>query len=451
MKRILGIMTLASVALFAQDAAPQAEEAATNAITAQGAETINADMQAQIIAQPGELMEQVFEDYAKERKINYGTPNARGTVYITGKADVIANVNSANFVKSRTMAFERANQDAVAKMIMQIAGQESVESLREFFSDESSNKYEKPVTLTEVKTTLTDKISLLTEAAVDKALQKLDVPEEEYKGKSEAVKKNLFTDSIIKSSVRKAIFASSGFLTVQTFETRTEDGRYTIGVVLRYDADCKEIAHCLFKKQRPVITRDGGLTIEEALPTTEEMLTQFGVRLYFDETGMPSLLSFAQFGSAETSTDQRRQQRAMEHAMRQAANLANQQLTTYINSSIRVSEASEISESETEDIIFKEDEEAMAKNVTEYIDRLKETSKVTGFDSMAGRSTVYNKTLQHPSGHKISVVVIRWSFTQLDAARAIIEGKRPEQPKQPAKQTVNPENSGVRKGRTYDF
>jgi hypothetical protein len=181
------------------------------------------------------------------------------------------------------------------------------------------------------------------------------------------------------------------------------------------------------------------------------MLTQFGVRLYFDETGMPSLLSFAQFGSSETSTDPRRQQRAMDHAMHQAENLANMQLTTFINTSISVTEASEISETETEDITFGEDDNGVMKSAVEYIDRICKNSKVTGSDTMAGRSTVYKRTLQHPSGHKVAVVVRRWSFGQLDMVRAIIDGKRPEQPKPPAKPAVKPEDSGVRKGRTYDF
>ena len=66
------------------------------------------------------------------------------------------------------------------------------------------------------------------------------------------------------------------------------------------------------------MVRDGGLTVAQVLPPEDEIVNNFGVRLYFDETGTPALLSFGQFGSSYTGKSERMAERAEEQAMRQA-------------------------------------------------------------------------------------------------------------------------------------
>ena len=447
-KIIIGITVLTSGLVFAQEPATAPEAGASTPISASGAESINKDVTTHISAK--EMMEQVFADYAKERGISYGVPNARGTTYFHGSASVKANGNSASFVKSRTMAYETAYQDAVAKLVMDLTGQEMIKSVRELFDDESDDRLEAPATLAETETGIMKKIQVLTEAKLDQGLTKLGIDPAKYTATSPEAKKQLYKDSLFKSSVRKAFYAASGFLPVQTFETRTENGRFTVGVVIRSDADCTEIAKCLKLKQRPLIIRENGLRIEEALPTDEELLTQFGVRLYFDETGYPSLLSFGQWGSAYTGDNERRRERAMESAMSQAEAIANEQLTAFINSKIAVYEATERGEIEEESLRFKNDGSTTEEDFMKIIDRVAKSSTVTGSDSMIGRSTVLKKTLKHPSGQNICMVVRRWSFSQLESARAIINGKAPA----PVKKTSEPVKTGdrgVRQGRTYDF
>ena len=440
-KALLTVALLAPAVLSAQEpAAP---------ISAEGAESINKDMTTFVSSK--QMMEEMFAEYANERKIEYGVPNAKGTTYFCGSATVKGNVKSPSFIKSREMAYEIAYQDAMAKLVMDLTGQEMVKSVREYFDDQSDDRLEMPKSYEEAETGILKKLAVLTEAKVDQGLVKMGIDPSKYNNAKPEQKKQLFKDSLVKQSTRKAFYSAAGFLPVQTFETRTANGVYAIGVVIRSDADCTEIAKCLKAKRRPTISRETGLAIKDALPTDQELLTQFGVRLYFDETGTPSLLSFGQWGSSFTGTDERKIERAMESAFAQAESVANEQLTTFINSKISVAEASERGEIEDETLVASGDAAVREEAVVKIIDRIAKSSTVTGGDSLIGRSTVLKKTLVHPSGHKVAVVVRRWSFGQLEAARAILNGGR-----RPAKAEAKPlnvqsEDSGKRKGRSYDF
>lgn len=450
MYRYYGVAALVAACAMVPAVAQEGEVVAgTAAISAEGAESINADVTTYVSSK--EMMEEMFADYAKERGIEYGVPNEKGTTYICGASTVKANVNSTSFIKSRAMAYEIAYQDAIAKLVMDLTGQEMIKSVREYYDDQSDDRLEMPKNYADAEKGVFKKLKVLTEAKIDEGLVKMGIDPAKYTNYGPDQKKDLFKDSLIKQSLRKAFYSASGFLPVQTFETRTEKGVYTIGVVIRSDADCIEIAKCLRAKKRPAICRESGLTIKEALPTDEELLTQFGVRLYFDETGTPSLLSFGQWGSSFTGTDERKIERAMESAFMQAESSANEQLTAFINSKIAVTEASERGETEEETLIAAGNGTITEEAVTKVIDRIAKSSTVTGSDSLIGRSTVLKKTLRHPSGHKVACVVRRWSFGQLESAKAIMNaGKLP--PKTQAKpRPLAPADRGKRSGRTYDF
>ena len=442
MKKILvsSILVAAAIA-FAEDAAVAIAESETK--------SINADMQAAQIVTSGMMMEDAFENYRKERGIDaYGTPNAKGTVYFTGSSSVAVNVSHADFIKSRSMAYQKAYMDAIAKLVMDRTGKELTKTIRELGSDDSSNAQEAPASLNDARATLSKKVEALAEATVDQALQNMGVDPSEYENKGPAAKKTLYCDSILKSSVKKAFGTAAGALSVQSFETRAEDGNYTVGVVLRSDATCTEVARCIAKKQRPTLSNASGMTVQEALPDAAEMLTQFGVRLFFDENGEPALLSFGQWGSSYRGNNTRMIERADRHALKQAENLANSQLTDFINSTIRVTEESLTGEEEVRRMIFQQDGTATQEDVVNFVDKWQNRSESIGYDTMIGRSTVYKKILIHPSGHRVAVVVRCWSFGKLDAEKNVLDsGKN----KKPAAKPIKQEEPGVRKGRTYDF
>ena len=251
-------------------------------------------------------------------------------------------------------------------------------------------------------------------------------------------------------STRNAIGSAAGLLPVQTFEGWDGSGKYAVGVVIRGGLDTETIAECLRYKMRPVLSRpEAGLKVADAIPTDDELVSQFGVRLFFDEKGVPALLSFAQWGSAYTGTDEDEAEDAMDHAMIQAEALANEQLTTFINSTITVSESSDKGESKSTDVVFDPNGMPTEEKLVSYIDSAMKSSTVKGSDTMIGRSTVVKKVVVHPqSEQKLAVCVRMWSFGQYDAMKRVIERPKPSETKPTGDSTGTP---GKRRGRSYDF
>ena len=455
---------VAPTALLAQEAQPAQEAAPAGAVQAaaddlvadKGDEEIGEVASATVQAVAAEvkasvkgreLLADAFKVFADELGITYGEATADGRFYSKGQAVVDADAASPQFVKSRSMAYERAYLDAVARFMIDCYGRETTARVAEFYGNQSSDAEDSPVAKAKG---LTEKIGLLAEAKVDKALAEEGVPAEKYASAGIVEKRTLLRDAIAIETANKALHQSSGCIPVKTFEARGDDGRYYIGVVVRYDRSSKTLAECFRRKVRPALVKEGGLTVKQALPPEDEIVSNFGVRLYFDETGTPALLSFGQFGSSYTGKSARMAERADDQALRQARMLADSGLTAFINSFVDASESSTVSEEITDSRIFTDDGNATPEEATRMLDIYRRSIKQTGTDTMKGRSTVFEKIVQHPNGHKVAVVVRSWRFGTLDAVSAI-DAPPPKPSAKPAAPTIPREGAGVRKGRTYDF
>ena len=376
-----------------------------------------------------ELLADAFTAFADELGITYGEATADGRFYSKGQAPVNADYSSPQFIKSRSMAYERAYLNAIANFMIDSYGRQTTAKVSEFYGNQYENAQESPVAKAK---SLGEKVALLTDAKLNAALQESGVPAEKYATAGVVERRKLLQDTIAVATMNKVLHMSSGCIPVKTFEARGDDGRYYIGVVVRYDRTSIELAKCFRQKVRPAISKPEGMTLAEALPPEEEMTSNFGVRLYFDETGTPALLSFGQWGTSYTGKS------------------ADSSLTAFINSFMEAAESGDVGENISEGIVFTDDGNATPESVANVADVYLKKIKMTGADTMKGRSTAYDEVLTHPNGHKVAVVVRRWSFGTVDAVNAIDTPPAPEKPKAD-KPAANKEGAGVRKGRTYDF
>lgn len=430
---------VAAVTGFAQDKRPSAQ------IETSAAAEINKTVTTHVKTTAKSKVRDDIDAYCRESNITIGNVRPDGALYLSGIERVNAYEKSPNFVRSRMMAYTKAYQKAVAEYVRDKFGVECVNQFNKYFSDRSSDRLQPSTDAKSTMERIAEKTEQLTEAKLDEGLRAMGVTP----AGTILERRKLVEDSIVSRSTRAAIGSAAGLLPVQTFEGWTEKGKYAVGVVIRGGIDTETIADCLRHKMRPALSRpDAGLTVAQALPTDEELVSQFGVRLFFDEKGVPALLSFAQWGSAYGGTDEDEAEDAMDHAMIQAEALANEQLTAFINSTISVSEQSDKGESDTKDVVFDANGVPTEEKIVKYIDRAMRTSTVKGSDTMIGRSTVLKKTIVHPqSGQSLAVCVRMWSFGQYDAMKRVIE--------RPAPATAAPEapsgTSGQRRGRSYDF
>ena len=412
-------------------------------IPADSVKTANADIK--VVVDGKATLTQAFEQYAKNANITYGKAMSDGRFYSKGYVAVAIDVNSPQFIKSRAMAYERAYLDALSKFIMDAYGSTATETVSKYYGNESSDVNDSPVGKAK---TLLEKVALLTEAKLDKALADEGVPADKYSQASVVEKRKIFQDAIAKKTLNKVLHMSSGCIPVKTFESWGSDNRYYIGVIVRYDRTSKTLAMCFKNKMRPALTKEGGMSIAEALPPKDEMLGNFGVRLFFDESGTPALISFGQYGSSYRGNNVARAERAESQAINQARNLADAGLTAFINSWIDVSEESVMSEDISESTLFMDDGTAKPEEVQKIIDIYRKSIRQYGRDTMKGRSTVFEEVLTHKNGHKVAVVVRCWSFGTVDAVDAL---DKVAEEKKPVANPVKPVKPGLNTGRTYDF
>lgn len=445
MKRVI----VAAASIIATAAAIAQENPSLEPVSAEAAEEINKAVTTHVKVSAKSKVSDDIKAYCNEAtpKIVIGAPRQDGSVYLSGVERVTANASSPNFIRSRMMAYTKAYQKAVAGYVMNKFGIETVKQFNTYFKDQSSDRLQPSA---DAKTTIeriAEKAEQLTEAKLDEGLRAMGVTP----SGSIAQKRKLAEDSIASRSLRTAVGSSAGLLPVQTFEGWDDAGKYAVGVVIRGGVDTETIAECLRNKTRPVLSRpEAGLKVEDALPTDDELVSQFGVRLFFDEKGVPALLSFAQWGSAYTGTDEDEAEDALDHAMIQAEALANEQLTTFINSTITVRDSSAKGESKITHALFDANGVPSEEKVVNYLDVAEKSSTITGSDTMIGRSRVIDpKVIVHPqSGQKIAVCALMWSFGQYDAMRRVIERPKPTEPGSTGGSTGTP---GKRRGRSYDF
>ncbi len=452
-KVIAVAVLLAGISLFAQDsvpapAAPEAAIASAEAAKVQSdaAAEVNKAVSTHVKVSAKSLVADEIKAYCEEVGITIGEVTPKDAIYLKGVERVNERAMSPNFVRSRTMAYEKAYHKAVASYVMDKFGAESIEQFNTYFRDESSDRLQPAADAKSTVERIAEKTQQLAEAKLDEGLRALGVTPEG----SLAQKRKLAEDTIVRNSMRNAVGSSAGLLPVQTFEGWNEAGQYAVGVVIRGGVETETIAECLRAKKRPALVRpEAGISVKEAMPSDEELVSQFGVRLFFDRNGAPALLSFAQWGSAYTGTDADAAEDALDHAMVQAEALANEQLTAFINSSIAVKESSEKGETKASDALFDANGVPSEQKTMAFVDRAMKESAIRGTDTLRGRSTVAKKVVVHPAnGHKLAVCVRMWSFGQYDAMTRIVE-----KPKAPPSAVQPPAGGtpGTRRGRSYDF
>jgi hypothetical protein len=459
MKMHIAVAAISAIAAsFAQEAAPESDasiasatvgvEVAASEISSDDAAVMNKNVTTHVKTTARSKVKDDIKAYCKECGITIGEVTPKDAIYIEGVERVAANVASPDFTRSRVMTYSKAYTRAVAAYVMDKCGTTLASQFDEYFSDQGSDRLTPSKTFKDTLGRIEDKMAQLAEAKLDAGLRAMGV---EPAGSLQE-RRILAKNSLVKRTLSKAIGSAAGLLPVQTFEGWDDAGKYAIGCVIRGGAETETIAECLRDKRRPFIRRpEAGLSVEDAMPTDEEMVSQFGVRLFFDKNGVPALLSFGQWGSAYTGNDEDMAEDAMDHALRQAKAEADDQLTMFINSSITLEMESNRGEIKENAVVFDANGVPTEESVRKYVDNIMESSKQKGSDTMIGRSTVCEKVIKHHSGHDLAVVVRLWSFDKYDAMKRIIDKPR-NPPPPPSVKPANPVGpAGKRRGRSYDF
>lgn len=409
------------------------EEVTVNSETVQ---TINEDAKA--APQKSQTVKEAVNSYLRDKKIKKGYNRKNNKYIVTAIVPVGFAVNDPQFNDALVVAYEEAYMKAQTDLLMDIYGKTTTDKAVSMFRLKDPNAQTKFIAeLDESKSnkermdTIYAKVKKLTEAKLDNALKEEGVNPDQIKTLDVKKKQDLFRKTFVKNvatgfDLKKLV----GSVPIQTFVGVDKRGKAEFGLVMMKSDVTERIAMDMANKRAARDKKTIGVNPMDLLPTTEkDFLKEFGVRIFFDESGLPSLLSYSQYyvGNAQKDdTDMLSEDKNI--GMESAKMSAKAQLAEFMK--VVVSANKQNSERKTkikrlENEIDKttNEEVVVEKEINEIVKSYKSTAKSQSSMDNAGTETIYDWEYETDAGDIFVGVVERWSYEQLASAEAMKTGK----------------------------
>ena len=359
---------------------------------------------------------------------------------VAGTAFVALSADDERWPKARSLAYQQAFMNAMGAYVSQIRTRVTTRLIQEQFEqdlDESELTFNPEDTVSSQLERVVEKVAILGERKLDQALADSGMNAEEIARLTPAQKKTAFSDRITRRTTREAFGSAAGLVPIKTFEAIDNEGNTAIGVVAASSRRMRRLATQV--AQGKSITPDAErarLSIADQLAemSDEELVDQFGVRVYWDEQGYPTLVSFGQWGFSNEGLDKRKKARRRDFAGRQAENDARSHLVTFIRASTRFTEESTVGADVEEAFNVLPDDTVEEIETAKLADELVRKANVTSQAELTGMATLRAWGAQHPDLENQEVIgaIVSWSPTREKAVREAIRDDEPRQ--QPARQ-----------------
>ncbi len=191
-------------------------------------------------------IQRAIDEYAKERGINFNEP-VGGKFFAYSIQLVNRSPDSPFFGEARISVFERAWLDVQRKIASYLGQSIASETCRKLFRNDSEGAENIKLSNWDI---IKSKIAGLTDAALNKALEKLGVDPSKFGNLTIEKKKNLLFDLTVKEVIRRTYAELPGTVVIQTFEGEN-NGNYAVGVVAMYSPKLKELTKLILKNKFP--------------------------------------------------------------------------------------------------------------------------------------------------------------------------------------------------------
>lgn len=359
---------------------------------------------------------------------------------VTGTAFVALSTDDERWPKARSLAYQQAFMNAMGAYVSQIRTRVTTRLIQEQFEqdlDESELTYDPAEGTSSRLKRVVEKVALLGERKLDQALADSGMNEEEIARLTPAQKKTVFSDRIMRRTTREAFGSAAGLVPIKTFEAIDNEGNTAIGVVAASSRRMRRLATQV--AQGKSIAPDAerarlSIAAQLAEMSDEELVDQFGVRVYWDEQGYPTLVSFGQWGFSNEGLDKRKRARRRDFAGRQAENDARSHLVTFIRASTRFTEESTVGADVEEAFNVLPDNTVEEVETAKLADELVRKANVTSQAELTGMATLRSWGARHPDldSQEIVGAIVSWSPAREKAVRAAVQDDEPRQ--QPARQ-----------------
>lgn len=369
-----------------------------------------------------------IEDWAEEvlrsfKIDSFGENNGKFIVF--AQQTVTLKPTDPQYGETLINAYDKAMMNLQEKYLMMRFGKTTVEKLRTFYSDSSTNANE--IELPKIDKGFLDKIVLLMDKNIDLATKKLDnelvdlgVDPATLANMPDTIKKDTFKDKFLKNTIRQASGSIAGLVPVQTKLIIDKNGNSVIGIVGIASHKTIQIAKDI-SLQRSTNISGKGKDIQSLLPESEEsFLGTLGVRLAYDLDGTPMIISYGMGSYIANSGDDYINDELRNEAKESAIANADGQIAEMINGSMNSKSERERGEEikkfvERENVQGSDTVEKTLKNIINITDKY---SKSAASAKLSGISTVKTWRYTIPETKIKMVGAVRvWKYSTLNAIK----------------------------------
>ncbi len=395
-----------------------------------------------------------IEEWKKNNPMARSLMQRDDVLVVVGTAFVALSADDKRWPKARSLAYQQAFMNAMGEYVSLIRSRVTTRLIQDQFEqdlDESELTFDPEDTVSSKLERVFEKLAILGERKLDQALADSGMGAEEIARLTPAQKKTTFSDRITRRTTREAFGSAAGLVPIKTFEAIDDQGNTAIGVVAASSRRMRRLATQVARGKS--ITPDADrarLSVADQLAemSDEELVDQFGVRVYWDEQGYPTLVSFGQWGFSNEGLDKRKKARRRDFAGRQAENDARSHLVTFIRASTRFTEESTVGADVEEAINVLPDNTVEEIETAKLADELVKKANVTSQAELTGMATLRTWGARHPDldSQEIVGAIVSWSPAREKAVRAAVRDDEPR--KQPARQEESaPRGTSTRESR----
>lgn len=352
-----------------------------------------------------EVIEDLMDQYIQANHLNNGVKAFSASV------EAVRGKDSADAATARQLAYQQALLMAESEFVLWIAGNTISNQQQLTQADNSSNRNEfntKDLPTTDSWSALYHKYMALKNSELDQKLREQGVDPSKI-AQNPTARKELALSHYINSIFTQGFYNLSGILPVKTFMV-DKDGHTVIGVVVIYSAKIKSLVQDLQSGVMPALTGQSGMPLSKFIDKPNKLLmSNYGVRVVFNEQNKPVILSYAQ--TSYTTKNSLPELSSQDMAKNQAVQLARANLATFINSVMNVSLSSkmgtEVSQAIVRDLSTGKDSQDMQQVVTNIIKNnytINASASIEGVQTVKTWRYIPEKTNQHVYG-----VVLAWT------------------------------------------
>ncbi len=294
-------------------------------------------------------------------------------------------------------------------------GRIAVSKIQNYESDGSSNAKEfEELSKGGVLSQIFDKLTQLTGAKLDKALKDLGINVE---GLTEERKKTLLKKEFLSKTITTAVGSMSGLVPVQTIITQRR-GQYDIGVIAVVSSKTRQLAKDMALSRKSNITGKGK-NISEYLPQDDKgFLNEYGIRLVYDEKGLPVILSYGNWGYVADANNAKKTNILEDKAKNTAATMADVAIVEFINTNLSLVDETTTGESYEEIIkqsfnINDNTTQEETQNFMNIIEKINTKIKASASGKIRGISTLKKWSYTSDNGVEHVGVVRFYSYANV--------------------------------------